>query len=897
MGRFKVETQALFLLLQSLPDAELPALIQRDQLSMQTIQSLKEYSATFYFSEPAKALEIAHQSFQLSLHLPVPAPALGRWTLANALLHNSQLTAANALFEQARSDYLTLGYALDAARMGIGHVAVLAYTGQAQAGIALANEIKPLLEHAAATNPQDQRRLGSLLMNMGILYDLHGHYEESLVIYEQQMAIAHSLQDDLLLAQSCHNQAYALVQVGAFTEAIAQYTQAETLFQQHHATAELLRLYINLGSVFALLERYGDAAAVQAKAEQLLIATDGMDQLRHRLSLLRALFHLQSHRPVDAALLQALEQAQQAFAQHGPLVEEGLAHILLGRSHMASGDLATARQHFAQARHLGEQQADRTLAYRALHGLAQLDHLQQHHAQAITLYGTALQQIESIRHELQIESYRAAFLTDKLQVYHDLAAIHLEQGQLTRAFDVVERAKSRLVTEKLTARLNTEVNQATQVADPQTQALAQQLSSHLQQLDSLYQQIDTAQKQADPNTLEPLYGDTGTTLQHLEQGVQSLLNQIQRRQQLFSPLATGQTVSLAQIQSTLDNAIFLQYHQLGEHFAVFVLDRAGIQSHVRLAKVSDVEQARQALTAAIERMLSLSVQVGVQRVVSYLPKLRDDVDRQLKVLYKLLIEPLLAWIPPAAPLLVAPDHTLYYIPFHALHDGARYLIEERAVSYAPSATLLDACTRAQAAGSGALFCGYADDRLAAVAAELQVLKPLFPQAQWLLQAQTTTDAFLSQAPHSRLLHIAAHATFRTDRPMLSSITLADRRLTLAEITRQSLHADLVVLSGCETGHGQLRGADLISLATGFLGAGARSLVVSLWRVEDEATAHLMAYFYQALLDGQNRAEALRTAQLALLHRGRSATDREQLFTHPAYWAPFMLIGHWQSTLI
>jgi len=105
-----------------------------------------------------------------------------------------------------------------------------------------------------------------------------------------------------------------------------------------------------------------------------------------------------------------------------------------------------------------------------------------------------------------------------------------------------------------------------------------------------------------------------------------------------------------------------------------------------------------------------------------------------------------------------------------------------------------------------------------------------------------------------------------------------------------------VLSGCETGHGQLRGADLISLATGFLGAGARSLLVSLWRVEDEATAQLMAHFYQALFAGQNRAQALRTAQLALLQRGRAATNRDQLFTHPAYWAPFMLIGHWQSTL-
>jgi len=891
-----IDPQFLQLLSSSIAVDNLPAFIRQHQLTMETIQSLKDHSAQFYFSEPAAALHIAQLAHQLSLHLPAPAPALGQWTLANALLHNSQVTAAKALFEAARSEYLALGWDLEAARMGIGHVAVLAYTGQMAAGIALANAIKPLLEAAAQTNPKDLRRLGSLLMNMGILYDLYGQYEESLVIYEQQMAIADTLQDEMMSAQSAHNQAYALVQVGAFSEAFAHYTQAETLFLHNHATADLLRLYINLGSLLALLNRYKEARAVQAKAEKLLAGTAGLEQMHHRLSLLRTLFHLQSHTSVDGLLFQALQQAQQAFAQHGPLVEEGLALILLGRCHLERGDLVAAHQNFAHAHQLVQQQADRTLAYRALHGLARVAHIQQNFSQAIVQYTAAIEQLESIRHELQIESYRAAFLTDKLQVYQDLAALYLDQAQLDRAFDVIERAKSRLVTEKLAARLDAEINQAAHVADPQTQALAQQLITRLQQLDGLYQQVETEHKQQDSDVLATQNFDTGATVQAIEQEVQGLLNQIQRRQQLFSPLATGHTAALAHIQFHLHDAIFLQYHLLGEQFAVFVLDRDGIKRHVRLATVADVEHARQALTAATERILSLSVQLGPERVVNYLPQLRDDANRQLKLLYTLLLEPLLEFLPATAPLIISPDHTLYYVPFHALYDGQRYVVEERAISYAPSATLLDACTRAQAASSGALLCGYSDQRLTAVATELQTIAPFFPQAAWLLQENATTSAFLAQAPACRLLHIAAHATFRTDRPMLSSITLADRRLTLAEITRQPLHADLVVLSGCETGHGQLRGADLISLATGFLGAGARSLLVSLWRVEDAATAQLMAHFYQALFAGQNRAQALRTAQLALLQSGRNATNRDQLFSHPAYWAPFMLIGHWQSTL-
>ena len=102
----------------------------------------------------------------------------------------------------------------------------------------------------------------------------------------------------------------------------------------------------------------------------------------------------------------------------------------------------------------------------------------------------------------------------------------------------------------------------------------------------------------------------------------------------------------------------------------------------------------------------------------------------------------------------------------------------------------------------------------------------------------------------------------------------------------------MTLSGCETGRGRLHGADMIGLASGFLAAGARSLLVSLWRVDDRATAGLMRVFYQALRAGRGRAAALREAQLALLNSGRTHTDAIGLYRHPAYWAPFILLGAW-----
>ena len=102
-----------------------------------------------------------------------------------------------------------------------------------------------------------------------------------------------------------------------------------------------------------------------------------------------------------------------------------------------------------------------------------------------------------------------------------------------------------------------------------------------------------------------------------------------------------------------------------------------------------------------------------------------------------------------------------------------------------------------------------------------------------------------------------------------------------------LRCGLVVLSACESGRGQSSSGDeLLGLARAFLGAGAATLVVSQWMVQDETTALLMDHFYAALAAGHGAAVALRLAQLAVKAR----------FPHPYYWAPFVLLGERSTAL-
>jgi CHAT domain-containing protein len=131
------------------------------------------------------------------------------------------------------------------------------------------------------------------------------------------------------------------------------------------------------------------------------------------------------------------------------------------------------------------------------------------------------------------------------------------------------------------------------------------------------------------------------------------------------------------------------------------------------------------------------------------------------------------------------------------------------------------------------------------------------------------------------VHLACHGLFRADNPMFSSLKLHDGWLTAAEVMRLDLAGALVTLSACESGRNEVfAGDEPIGLTRAFLGVGASTLVVSLWLVQDEATALLMEKYYERLRGNMGPAEALRAAQLAIMDE----------YPHPYYWAPFITVG-------
>jgi CHAT domain-containing protein len=171
--------------------------------------------------------------------------------------------------------------------------------------------------------------------------------------------------------------------------------------------------------------------------------------------------------------------------------------------------------------------------------------------------------------------------------------------------------------------------------------------------------------------------------------------------------------------------------------------------------------------------------------------------------------------------------------------------------------------------------------LPAIDQEIADLAGIFGGRLQSLTPQELLDALHSGSLNGRLLHIASHGRFERERPRFSALCLGDQFLLAHDVAAMTLDVDLVTLSGCETGRERATGGDeLMGLPRALLGAGARSVLGSLWPVRDDTTARFMHDFYASFAVGRSARESLALARQSMLNQ----TD------DPVSWAAFSLMG-------
>lgn len=786
--------------------------------------------------------------------------------LGNIYHRRDRYSEAERYYSAARERFTSIGdqHLLVMANNGLANVLTLQHKFRAAALL-----YEQALSLAAAAGIEVW--CASIEGNLGNFALFQGRYDQALDYLERSRRryAALGMAHETAIAEMELADAY--LELNMIPEAAAIYARVTPIFAELGMSTEQAHALANQGWSYLLLDRTGEAYPLLAQAHSIYAAEKNTVGAA-MVTLIEAQIHYAAGG--YSAAVTAAEQAEAEFSSAGVWGRLLLARWLRGEALRMLGRLDEAQQLLEAVLHDAEQQVLPQIVQRCHTSLGLLAAATGENARAEASFEQAVTAIEALRAPLPAEEFRTAFVADKQIPYTELIRLCLADRNVNRnseALGYVERARSRALVEMLGGA----VQALPRPRDDFEAALNAGLTELREELNWFYSQINNPQ---DSETRGPAaMAELHEAVRQRETAVQEIIRQLQQRES--GALFHVQPLDIAQLQRDLgaDTAL-VEYYSLDGVLMAFVVTNEGIEVVRKLG----LEQQAEAAVSQL-RFQTNALYHGTTRMRQHLPELVKRAQYHLETLYDLLLAPLEDSIG-ARRLVVIPHRSLHYIPFHALYDGETYVIEQRELCYAPSANVLHHClTRPERQLQRALLLGVPDERAPHMRNEVETLAPLFSESCVLLEEQATLAALRQRAPKADLVHLACHGTFRPDNPLFSSLRLGDGWLTVRDAYGLDLNCGLVTLSACETGVNAIApGDELIGLARGFFSAGAPSLLVSLWTVDDETTAELMASFYTRLQAGDRPATALRYAQRHLLAQ----------HCHPFFWSPFVLLGRW-----
>lgn len=838
-------------------------------------------------------------------------------------------------------------------RLGVVHY----YLSQYQKALEY-HEQSRVLWHAMG----DRAGEGRALRQIGEIYVASGEYQRALEHYDRSLALHRAAEDRQGEADVILRYGWAYWRMDEYQKALEFFVQSLALYQtvgdrfsESGALYSVGLIYWTLGEYHKSLEAYGKALSfhrANGDRHNEMRTLDNMGLVYHALGEHQKALECYAQslpyrreaglRSLEADTLTgigtvyaSLDENQKAleyltlglavYREVGNRTGESYAHRNIGHVHVALKEPHKAIVHYQRAIALDRALGERSSEARARAGLAHAQRDAGELIEARAHVEAALNIVESLRSKLASQDLRASYFASKRSYYEFyidlLMRLHERRpadGYDAAALQASERARARSLLDLL-AEAKVDVQQG---IAPELKRREQDLQARISLIQSgLIKAL--SQPAPDKSKVAALEEE----LKKVESAREQLTSEIRRKHPRYAEINYPTPLPLTAIQKLLDQQTALLEYTLGQDGSfLFVVSRDDVRSY-RLPPAAEIRRLVGEVRAGLE-------QPGRREFGRYAQAARR--------LYDALIAPAAAALKQKQRLLIAPDGALHYLPFEVLlttqpnsvaPKDLDYLLKRWAVSYVPSASVLDGLRRngaeAKPVTSGAArkeFVAFADPVYEPEAEKIsvsenkarQIARSIFEQeGRWNLRrlkdsgrevnaiaATFKADeraVYLGTAAteenvksnehigHARLIHFATHGLTSERQPQYSGLALTldedareDGLLQVYEIFNLKLNAELVTLSACRTGLGkEVRGEGLIGLTRAFLYAGASSVVVSLWQVGDESTADLMVQFYRQMNEA-DKSEALRRAKLKMIQDGR--------YAHPYHWAPFVLVG-------
>lgn len=858
------------------------------------------------------------------------------WILAAAWLGRVDEALQEA--QKARETFVRLGELYWACVIDSNTALVYNYTGHYQEAVTLYEQIviayKALLNQ---NNTDVERQIAIAECNQALAFTLLGNFEDAYRLQEQARASFVVLNETSCIIKTEINLADIDYTLGYYGSALNRYYNALDLIFKDGIEEPTMLAFLKLwmANCFMKLNRVQEASMLAKEAviiqRKLDMSLQTSNALYEYAATLVALGKLQEAlTTLDEAIVlfekgkfdyyastTALQKAEVLLKMNYALEAYEQAKLL--KTHFESQNLVSRSVHaaliMAEALIIIGQAGDReqTIAlckngiklarqynlqeevYKGYHLLGRLSRTQNDITKARRYYEAAIAQVERMLEHLVFD-LSPTFLHTVWTLYEEMIALCLQQGCFERAFSYLERARSAALRQHLRrTRSPQEYGKGVHDYDDAillSKATNLRLQQELNEWQERYHQYSAIL--ADTTTLEAFSLDRKTIEQEISR-CEAKLSELFERQHLAQtsirmPLqkkskATTDlySVDVTKLRQQLEpHQCLLAYFLSEEKLVVFVLTAESLMTQ-------EISQAIEQLDRLLPLLYAHLDPVGWSDV--YHPP-QKAIRRLLQKLYNLLIAPVVDKLPTHIDALtIVPYGMLHDLPFHALYDGSQFLIERFQVSYLPASSLLSFEDHQKASSlttsyKAPLIFGFAGNgNVHRTLDEANMLSQML-EGDCYLEQDATIAHLITEAANRPLIHIATHGRARLDAPHFSSVLLADGQFNAIDAIQLDVkECQLVTLSGCETGKSLIGGGDeQLGLGRAFLAAGAKSLVMSLWPVEDEATNILMQRFYQSLLCGETKAQALRTAQCVLLHQ------QSALYAHPYFWAAFRLVG-------
>jgi CHAT domain-containing protein len=748
----------------------------------------------------------------------------------------------------------------------------------------------------------DKAGIAAIQNSIGRIHSITGAYARALESYQKSLEISRALGIKAKIAISLNGIGLVHGLQGDYAQALEFYQKSLAIKEEIGDKTGIASVLNNIGTIY---RRQGDYALALEHFKKSLAMCE---VLGYKPGMAFTLNNIGFVHLIRGNYTEAEEWLQKSLAIGEAIGDKsGIATTLgnLGKVYQKQGRheraLDFAERAATLARQIGETEAIwkiRLTAGAAYRSLNQLSQAQQAFEESINA-------IESLRAQVVGgEQEQQRFFESRVSPYHAMVDLLIAHGSPSEALAFAERAKARALLDVLQqGRVSI---QKAMTAEEQEQE--RRLKSELTQTNL---QLANASQSNKPDA-ERL-SECESRLRKARLNYQAFLTSLYaRRPGLKVQRGEAPIINAPELAALLPDAAtaLLEYVVTDDKIYLFAITKATGQA----------EAAIQAYTLPIKQ------EDLAKRIEAFRGQLaaRDLGFRASATnLYDMLLKPAAAQLHGKTNLIIAPDGALWDLPFQALRTGAnRFMIEDAAIAYAPSLTVLREMTRRRknqdANSASATLLALGNPQLgrnpmkrAALALRDEQLDPL-PEAEQEVRAlgrlygatrskvyvgaEAREDRAKAEAERASILHFATHGILNDDAPMYSRLMLArgdgneDGWLETWELMELNLKADLAVLSACETARGHASaGEGVIGLTWALFVAGVPSTVVSQWKVESASTRDLMLSFHQRLRAPSAlakakapKAEALRQAALKLLKTPETS--------HPFYWAGFVLVG-------